>query len=464
MRNHGHALTRTLEAHRLFVSAMLLGVCLRLLTGLGYRSNLWFDGDSFAYLATAEDIYPDQVRPVGYSFLLWAFKPFHSLGLVTAVQHLAGLGIGVLLYAVARRAKLSALVGTLVAAPVLFGGYQLAIEHMIMAETLFSLLVVGALAILLWDRASVRVPVGTAMAVGLMLGSASVVRSVGLPVAVAVLAWVTCRRASWRTVAACAVTTAIPIITYASWYAAVHGRPALTDSTGPFLWSRTAPFADCTKFEVPLNQQWLCIPGPPSERASSPHYLWSPDSPIRQRPEASPIWSAATDAAATRFSVRAILAQPVDYSRLVFKDFVKAFAWTPDSATARYYRFPVDGARNTDLDGKIKLYGESYERGVAGPRVVEPLAGGLRAYQGAAYVPGPVLAALIGLGGLGLLLGTGRVRSDLLLLLTVAVILLAIPAATAAFDYRYTMPIEPLAALAAGSERARFGTRKCGMD
>ena len=58
------------------------------------------------YVQNAVHLAPGSVRPSGYSVMLWLLGPFHSLIVVVGVQHLLGLGIAALDYALLRRAGL----------------------------------------------------------------------------------------------------------------------------------------------------------------------------------------------------------------------------------------------------------------------------------------------------------------------------------------------------------------------
>ena len=59
--------------------------------------------DSYFYLLDTTRGTPDPDNPDGYPFFLWLLKPFHSLSVVAGLQHLMGLGIAVLVYAILRR-------------------------------------------------------------------------------------------------------------------------------------------------------------------------------------------------------------------------------------------------------------------------------------------------------------------------------------------------------------------------
>ncbi|HUB22797.1 MAG TPA: hypothetical protein VMA97_10375, partial [Streptosporangiaceae bacterium] len=98
--------------HPQFTIALAAGAVLRLVTMIAYPGALWFSGDSYVYVGAALRPRPDLSKTTGYSLFLRALLPFHSFTLVTGLQHLMGLGIGVMVYALARRAGVSKLWAT----------------------------------------------------------------------------------------------------------------------------------------------------------------------------------------------------------------------------------------------------------------------------------------------------------------------------------------------------------------
>src|ERR1700729_4144812 len=158
--------------------ALVPALALRVAAELGYRWQSWFN-DSFSYVRAAVTLTPNTTRPSGYPLYLWLLSPAHSYLLVTASQHLMGLLVAVMIYALARR-RFGAPAWVAVAAtlPVLYDGFEIQLEHLIMTDTLFLFLAFAALTVLLWNpRPSWR----ACLAAGLLLGLSTTVRSTGLP-------------------------------------------------------------------------------------------------------------------------------------------------------------------------------------------------------------------------------------------------------------------------------------------
>ena len=207
-----------------FIAALAAGAGLRLLAMLGYPGALWFAGDSYVYLGAALRLRPDLSKTTGYSLFLRALEPFHSLTLVTGVQHLMGLGVAVMIYLLLRRSGVSPRWATAATLPVLLDGFEIEDEHMIMAEALFTFLVMLAMLLILW-RARVSWPV--ALLAGLLAGYAVDVRSEGLPVLVLFPAFLLLRALThggwrnwrgWLAAIVMAAGCAAPVLGYAVWF------------------------------------------------------------------------------------------------------------------------------------------------------------------------------------------------------------------------------------------------------
>jgi hypothetical protein len=444
-------MTRAGKQHVVFLAALAVGLVLRTVAILGNPSVLWFGGDSGTYLQAALHLRPYVARPSGYSVFLFLLRPFHSMTLVAAVQHLLGLATAVMIYALVWRAaaRIStpwkrSLLGTAAAAPVLLDGYQIELEHLLMADELFVFLAVAALTVLFW-----KPPTWRTMAVtGALLAAAALTRSVGLPLLVIVLAWLLVRRAGWRPMVSGAVAFAVPVLGYMFWFQAVHHTFGITRTDSIWLYGRTAVFADCGKMHPPADLRPLC-PGPPEPGvAPSQTVLWGRTSPLRAYPGG--IGGVEANQKAGDFAWLAIKSQPLDYLRVVAHDTLRAFAPGHDPYPTRgdlvEYHFPVHPrpvpARNVHIARRY-----DHSAGVA--RTVRPFAGWIRGYQDVVFLPGPLLGAIVltGLGGIVVRRREWGGQATLPWLFAMA--LLVVPAATADFDYRYVLPAVPFACLAA---------------
>jgi len=335
---------------------------------------------------------------------------------------------------------------------VLYDGFEIQLEHLIMADVPFLFLLTLAVTLLLWDPApSLR----RCMIIGALLGLSEVMRSVGLPLLAVFAVYMIIKRISWRKVAATIVVCMVPVFGYAGLFYAEHGQFAMTESTGVFLYSRVMTFADCTKMKVPVNELSLCTTVPPDKRPIAQMYVWTPESPLNRFPGSK--FSPVPNQLAENFAVRAIEAQPLDYARTVFDDTWRVFAWKrvkfPNAATYDEYIFgyhslPIQKWDQADL-GPYASWASAYVHGNPLTQVVAPFADVIRGYQRYAWLPGTVygLILLTGLGGM--VLAWRRLGGEALLPWTISLALIVIPAATATFDYRYVLVAVPFACLAA---------------
>lgn len=446
--------------HRGFTVLFAGGMLLRLAAMLAYRPALWFN-DAFEYVAVALRPYPYPLRPDGYSFLLLALKPAHSFLLVVALQHLVGLASAGLVYILCRRLGAPGWAACLAAAPVMLDAHQVQLEHLVLSDTVFTGLVLGAVALVLQrGRLSSR----RCATAGAMLAASMITRPAAVPVIVLVLAYLTWRRVGWRAVTALVVALAMPLAAYGLWYRTAYGALALDSSTGIQLYGRVAGFADCRRMHPDPQLAVLCPPDPGNGQAA-PLWIWHPVSPLNHI--AGPGFTPAKEQLARAFAVQAILTQPLDYLHLVHRDVVHLFSWSrgpyPNDYTEPGWQFSIHpwpiSNQSLPSGGTQASATRAYQGGDARTRVYQPYADLLVGYQRLVIVRGPLLAALLLLGLLGLATspsrGTPQSRAELIVVEAAALGLLFVPIFAVQLDYRYTMPCYPFAGLAAVLGAAR---------
>jgi hypothetical protein len=457
-----------IRRHKTFTAVLAGGTVLRMLAMLGYRPASWFN-DSFDYLHVAMSPYPHPIRPDGYSFLLWILRPFHSFALVAGLQHLMGLAGAVMIYAVLRkRFRLPGWGAALATVPLLYDAYQIQLEHLILSDALFGFLLVSVVSILLWYGKELTWKVGGV--VGLLLGLMTLTRTVGEPVLVAVVVYLLIRRLNWRVLVATVALCALPLGAYAGWFWSWYGKPGMTTSSGVFLYARVTEFADCNKMKPPVSEYPLCKDSKTSHTplTFSQDAIWDRNSPFHRIPAQR--FTDYQNQLAMDFAKRAILAQPLDYARVVAKDFLYTFKWHrsvfPDKATYQMYQF---GAKSAALpnwrmsrDRTASSEAHAYEDGNARTRIIDPYAESIRGYQKFVHLPGTMLGGIVIVGLAGMIPMWRRWGGEAFLPWITGTGLLLVPPATAEFDYRYVLPTVPLLCIAAAITFSREPREKLG--
>ena len=468
------------KEHKLFSVALAVGAFLRLIAVLGYPGALWFAGDSYVYLGAALRPQPNLSKATGYSLFLRALLPFHSLTLVTVVQHLMGLAVAVMLYALLRHNHVSKLWATVASLPVLLDGYVIEDEHLIMAESLFTFLLMIAMLLLLWRK---QTSWWTALIAGLLVGYAVDVRTEGavvlllFPLFLLIRGWRSLR--GWLAAVLCAVGCLLPVGAYASWFHARTGHYNMTMSDGFYLWGRVSSFADCAVIKPTGAEATVCPTEPLSKRTPPGNFIWHAPQVHQDLNSTHGPVTAANNKLLTSFAIHAVEAQPLDYVKTVVKDTMLSFGFPriayPGAGTVYYYSFhlhyktatynllPPNNPDHEWIPGGT-AYQDWLSYGHQAPgRVIKVFAVPILLYQRLVFTYGPLLA-LIFLVGLG---GVIRVRRPIkprlrpfpitwerrgtsMLPWVTAVALLVTPIAIADFDYRYLLPVLPFACAAAG--------------
>ncbi|MGR6914178.1 hypothetical protein ACU635_07995 [[Actinomadura] parvosata] len=464
-RVRGVASGRGLVGHRVFGCVLVLAAALRVLVMLGYDTAQLYWYDSFTYLDTAVHMRPPGAfHPAGYSWFLWAMRPFGSVELVAGVQHAMGLAVAVMLYALLRRWSSPGWAATAATVPVLFDPSFVRLEHAVLSDLQVIFLVTAALLALLW-RPGVWPSTRAVVAAGLLLALAGLTRTAAVPLlglaAIFLLApassrrptWLRSartappptprRRTPWRRVVAFALAGGLPLLAYAGWYAQHHGRFALSGSDGVALWARTMTFADCSRIQPPPDLAPLCPNGTVLDAASE--YVWDPGSSLNRLPGDR----FTHNDLARSFAIAAIAAQPLDYLREVARDTSLAFTWQPVAHPRRVSAHTTFPRGSWPLPEKHALIGEvrsEYDQDIRGMRSVEPFASVLAAYPYPWPLHGPAFGALLVAGGAGALRRGRRAAS---LPWSFAMFLLVAPVAALDFDHRYVLPAIPVACVAA---------------
>ena len=457
----GHAATAqaALRRHWLFALLFTLGVLLRIMAQVAYQPVILYF-DSPGYIRSSYQLNPVGRDPLGYLLAVrLLLGAFHDLAALATFNHLLGLGIAGLIYAVLLRRGVKPWMAALATVPVLLDGFQLLIEQMVMSEPLFQFFLVLGIALLLWHT---RPTLLTAAGGGASFAGAALTRYVGLWLVLAGLLYcaLAARGRVLRLVTALALLAgfALPMIGYAAYNDDVNGTftvPAKPVST--FLYARVAASVTCARLSLPSYERPLCPPPgvvKPKGGSLPQGYALGKTSPlVTYRPPNGQTTRHVLD----DFVRRAFLQQPLPVVRSVAGTFVRPFlTWSrdhkPGELPVARWQFQTVFPLYFTHESLVLFHKYQGHR----PVINRPLARMLRGYQlYLGYTPGLVLLACVILA-LVAAVGVGRARHSgqrlacLLWLSTGLGLLLA--AALYEFSWRYTLPalvtIPPAAALA----------------
>ncbi|MFF5070422.1 glycosyltransferase family 39 protein [Micromonospora olivasterospora] len=452
-RRAGRALADLPRRHLGLVLLLAAGLALRVAMMVAYRPALWFQGDSGGYIRRSQQ-WPELEPRWPFPWLIKAFEWTGTLASVAAVQHLAGLALGVAAYLLLRRLGVGPWLAALAAAPLLLDATQLTLEHYLLTETLFTAAVaVAALLLVRRERPGPATCLGAGVAVALGMAT----RPTGIVAVAPLLVFLALPWRGWP-----------PPVAYLLGIVAFFGavfvgtgtvRDALGLEGGKFLYGRTAQIADCDRLELRPGLRKLCPTQPLDQRPERPDwFIWTRDSPIR---------NAERPADLDEFAREVIRQQPGDYLAKVASDTARYFWPTrlgpAEACLASLWRprlAPTNWA--ADYDCTPRTAGADYRWQPTPSRDVEPNAASriMQAYGRYAVTPPPVLAAAT----LIALLGAAWPRRGGLRLSMIALLYAAIGAgimvfsvATSMFDLRYGLPalaFLPIAA-AVGWQRLR---------
>jgi hypothetical protein len=477
----GAALTRlagvtgALRRHWIASALLLAGIVLRILTQMAYHPAILYI-DSLKYL------YPVWYGsdPVEYKIpLKFLFAFGGTLGTVEFVQHLLGIAMAILIYAVVVRRGAPRWLGALAMAPVLLDAYQLQAEAMIMPDIWFEAMVVLGLVLVLWrPTPSMRL-----LAIGaFLLGAATGMRQVGEVLIVPLLIIVVAMGGGWRQIAKNAVVVtaafAVALVGYlsASLYLTHHFW--ISRSQVSLTYGRMAEVANCTTLQVPEIEEPLCptkaevAKGPDwlEHNLLGPYRSFKATLPVALQPH--------SDQYVARFDRAVETQQPLQVLSGIASDSVKLFALTRNSrqGDTPIWRWQFQGNYPTYCPyimvghcpgvtlpagaiwltfppGYHGLHAQSVHKLTSWyggpPQVNTSIAWFLRKYQlRGGYTPGPLLLlfVLTGLAGSVLLVarrrlaGTGRQLALACLSFFVTGVAILVASDFFEFSWRYQLP------------------------
>ena len=439
---------RWLRLHWMLLVLLAVGTGLRVFTVLAYQPAILYI-DSFSYLNNLHDLRPNGLRPIGYHLILNIVLPLGGLRAVAIVQHMLGLGIAVAIYLLLLRHGARRWLAALATAPVLLDAYQLQIEHNIMSDVWFQVLLVGVIWVLTWR--GMPHPWHAAGA-GALIGFAVIVRLVGITMLVPALAYLVVAgslwsyRTGWRQIglraAAMAAAFAMLLVGYVGHYRISTGGWGISGGSDSVLYGRAAVIADCERVPAGTWERAICPVQSRDQRLGVDYYAHHSGSPVRTvtLPPGESM-----NAIQASFARMVFVNQPLDLTMAVGKDFLKGFRpirldAAHDVPVDRWYfqtSYPY-WWNPQQVAEMVRQFGDV-------PISVDPeLATVLRGYQlTVGYTPGPLLGLALAaglLGGLGV--GNARrsgIRAASLLVSGLGITVL-VTAAAFEFSWRYQLP------------------------
>lgn len=405
---------------------------------------LWFDSPRFARVDRMP-MFGDFWMPAGYPMLLKSIQVVSdALWVTIAVQHLIGIGTGVLSYFAVKRLTSHRAVASLAASVPLFSGDHIYLEHTILADFLLTFFAAAGLyaAVLALTGRHWRLTwLATA---SVLFMAAAITRSVGVVLIPILTLFAVCLdKDSWRERIKAGAAALLPGMAVLGVYIAASAMTGgqylgLYDMRGWNLYSRVAPFADCRRFAPPQGTSVLCEDVPPPKRSGPYYYSWQLESISRRNFEQGPQSGRVLGA----FAAAVILHQPGDYARSVMIDLARHIS--PAIQSGR----PFSGQPREILsfgwhdDAVQEIVVSELARSYEGAEVrMHPRARSILGwYQNVVRVHGFALLGLILLTVAGMVLGSGNLRRGICLYGFCAAGLYVVPVLTLSYDFRYGIP------------------------
>lgn len=448
-----------------FHGLLALGIALRgALMALYFPAvMLMFDSPRYAR-AAGMHMFGDFWMPAGYPIFLASLRLVsHQLWFTIAVQHALGLGTATLLYLAVWRLGVRRRVACIPGGVALVSGDHLYLEHMVMADFFFTFMIAAGLCATVYGLTSNRSSRCFALA-GACFASAALIRTPGLvllPIAILCLAFRL--RGSIRLCLGGIAWTFLGAATVFSCYLAAFllsgGKYlGLADMRGWNVYSRVAPFADCSRFIPPKGTARLCEQRPFAERPGPFGYVWDSESIARRKfplgPESGKKLAA--------FAYQVIRNQPGDYMLAVTTDLVRYIA--PSVGPQRSYggqprEILSFGWRDPNVEEMVvRAMAWVYDGTTVRVSAPAMLAG----YQRFVRLQGPILFAALLFTVVGWCWGRGELRMGAFVFGLSALGLYVFPVLTVSYDFRYGIPpstflcVSGLLGMVAAAERRQL--------
>jgi 4-amino-4-deoxy-L-arabinose transferase-like glycosyltransferase len=439
------------------------GAALRVLACLAvWPVGLGIDDSAPYTTAAAHNVLSDVQAPGGYPALLAALGHVtRQVAAVVVVQHLLGLAAAVLVYVAVRRATGSRWLGLLPAAGLLLDSDQIYLEHSVMAEGVFGIILAATL------YAGVRAlerpaALRWALLAGGLVGAAGLVRAAASAMILAVVLALALgpgpRGERLRAAGAALLATLVVLGAYAAANDSVSHEFSIGPKPGWHLYGMVAHYADCHDFTPPAGTRALCQSTPPSRRPGLNFYLYDPRSPA---------WRAfgyfGQDGKVGSFAREVVIHQPGAYLGNVGLNLLAYFV--PSVFPKRYgdplggqgLSPPLDWTRdNPDASRLAQVMSSFYRpfRATTRRGVRRFLSGWERVFRFGATLL--VITTLLTIAGLFV----GERRSLLILFGLGGLSLLLAPSVIGEYSGRYTVPmVAPMLAAAAIAAEALWRRR-----